>query len=80
MSVKRKEAGEQGHRNLQEGSLLPLSAARDARRLLRPIKNELVQLLQHLVQMNTVAILPDGSETEAQKVLHQFLKRLRFGR
>ena len=54
--------------------MLPLSAARDARRLLRPIKNELVQLLQHLVQMNTVAIPPDGSETEAQKVLHQFLK------
>ena len=42
--------------------------------MLRPLKTEIVQLLQHLVQIDTVAIPPNGCETKAQKVLRKFLK------
>ena len=42
--------------------------------MLRPLKNQIVELLQRLVQINTVAIPPNGCETEAQKALHRLLK------
>ena len=42
--------------------------------MLRPLKSEIIQLLQRLVQLNTVAIPPNGCESEAQKVLQQFLQ------
>ena len=49
-------------------------AVRDARRLLRPLRAEMVRLLQRLVQVDSVAIPPDGKETPAQKVLQRFLR------
>jgi len=51
--------------------------ARDARRLLRPLRSELVELLQALVRTDSVAIPPDGKETAAQKVLRRALRRHR---
>jgi len=47
---------------------------RDARRLLRPLRGELIRMLQALVRVDTVAIPPHGKETGAQKVLRRFLK------
>ena len=44
-------------------------AARDARRLLRPLREETIALAQALVRVDTVAIPPDGHETAAQKLL-----------
>ncbi len=51
------------------------STATEARRLLKPFRNEMIRLLQDLVRTNSVAIPPDGDETPAQKVLYRFLKR-----
>ena len=47
---------------------------RDARRLLRPLRGELIRMLQALVRVDTVAIPPHGKETGAQKMLRRFLK------
>jgi acetylornithine deacetylase len=41
--------------------------------MLQPIESQIVSLLQELVRTNSVAIPPDGGETEAQKVLRAFL-------
>jgi acetylornithine deacetylase len=46
-----------------------------ARKLLAPISKELVQLLQELVSVNTVAVPPHGNETAGQRILIEFLKR-----
>jgi acetylornithine deacetylase len=53
--------------------MLP-EAIRDARRLLRPLKAEIVRLVQSLVRVDSVAIPPHGHETRAQRVLRAFLK------
>jgi acetylornithine deacetylase len=50
-------------------------AARDARRLLRPLREETLALAQALVRVDTVAIPPDGHETAAQRVLARALRR-----
>ena len=50
------------------------TAVREAKRMLEPLENEIVGLLQNLVRTNSVAIPPNGLETEAQKVLLNFLK------
>jgi acetylornithine deacetylase len=50
------------------------SAVRAARKMLRPLKNQIVQLLSELVQIDTVAIPPNGNETRAQKALRKTLK------
>jgi hypothetical protein len=47
--------------------------ARDAKGLLAPFEKELIDLLQELVRTNSTAIPPDGCETDAQKVLLNFL-------
>jgi len=47
--------------------------AGDAKGLLAPFEKELIDLLQALVQTNSTAIPPDGCETDAQKVLLNFL-------
>ena len=52
--------------------------ARDARRLLRPLRDEVVALAQALVRVDSVAVPPDGHETAAQKVLARALKRYRL--
>ena len=44
----------------------------EAARLLEPLKEEMVQLLQNLVRANSVAVPPNGSETVAQEVLLEF--------
>jgi acetylornithine deacetylase len=49
-------------------------AARDARRLLRPLRAETLALAQALVRVDTVAIPPDGHETAAQKLLAAALR------
>jgi acetylornithine deacetylase len=58
----------------QAAPTLQTAAAREARRLLRTLKNQIIQLVQSLVQTNSVTIPPNGSETKAQKVLRRFLK------
>jgi acetylornithine deacetylase len=52
----------------------PSAAVRDARRLLRPLRDAIVGLTQALVRVDSVAIPPDGHETAAQKVLRERLK------
>lgn len=47
--------------------------ARLARRLLRPLRAQLIQLVIDLVRTNTVAIPPDGNETPGQLVVQRFL-------
>ena len=42
--------------------------------MLRPLKDQILQLLQQLVQIDTVAIPPNGCETRAQKALRKYLK------
>ena len=54
-----------------------MSAARDARRLLRPLQGELVALARSLVRTDSVAVPPNGNETAAQRVLQAYLKRKR---
>jgi acetylornithine deacetylase len=57
-------------------SVLPASAraAVEARRMLIPLRTEIVQLLQRLVQIDTVAMPPNGSETAGQQVLFGYLQ------
>jgi len=54
------------------------TAARDARRLLRPLRREVVALAQALVRVDSVATPPEGHETAAQKVLAGTLRRHRI--
>src|SRR5690242_19345610 len=54
------------------------STARAARKLLLPLRQEIISLLQQLVRTNSVAIPPEGNETPAQKVLYQFLRRYKL--
>jgi acetylornithine deacetylase len=51
---------------------------RDARRLLRPLRPEIVRMLQALVRVDTVAVPPHGKETAGQKVLRRFLRPYRL--
>lgn len=48
--------------------------ASDARRLLEPLKDDLVRLLSALVRINSVQVPPNGNETAAQVVLQDFFK------
>ena len=47
--------------------------AKEARKLLRPLRRDLVDLLRALIRVNTVAVPPNGNETPAQLVLRDFL-------
>ncbi len=49
-------------------------AARTARRLVRPVREDIVALLQQLVRADTVAVPPRGNEAAGQKVLVRALK------
>ena len=49
--------------------------AREARRLLRPLREEVLRLAQALVRVETVAVPPDGNETAGQKLLARALRR-----
>ena len=55
----------------------PAGPARDARRLLRPLRGEILLLAQALVRVDSVSIPPGGRETAAQKVLARALRRHR---
>jgi acetylornithine deacetylase len=50
---------------------------RDARRLLRPLRGDVLDLARSLVRVDSVAAPPDGHETAAQKVLSRALRRHR---
>ncbi len=52
-----------------------VSSAASARRLIAPLRAELLELLQGLVRTNSVAIPPEGCESEAQMVLQRFLEK-----
>jgi len=56
----------------------PSGAARDARRLLRPLEAEIVRLARALVRVDSVAVPPGGHETAAQLVLRELLKPYRL--
>lgn len=49
-------------------------AAADAGKLIRPLRNNLKQLLQALVRTGSVAVLAGGDETPAQRVLQRFFR------
>jgi acetylornithine deacetylase len=49
-------------------------AAGEARRILRPLRRELVELVQRLVQANSVNTPPNGHEATAQRVLEEFYR------
>lgn len=51
---------------------------KDARRLLAPLKDDLLDLLSGLVRADTVAVPPDGNEAAGQKVLARFCRRHRL--
>jgi acetylornithine deacetylase len=53
------------------------ATVRDARRLLRPLRREVLELAQALVRVDSVATPPEGHETAAQKVLARALRRHR---
>lgn len=57
------------------GRSLSAAAARDARRLLAPLRGTLVALAQALVRANTVAVPPDGRENAGQSVLRRALRQ-----
>jgi len=63
-----------GRRRPRPATSACAAAAADAHRLLRPIRNDLVSLLQRLVRTNSVAVPPDGNESAAQKVLLGFCR------
>ncbi len=46
----------------------------DARRMLQPVRREMMRLLQHLVRTDSVNVPPEGTETRAQLVLREFLR------
>ncbi|MHC4714952.1 MAG: M20 family metallopeptidase [Planctomycetota bacterium] len=50
-------------------------AARLARRLIRPVRDDIITLLRRLVRTKSVAVPPNGNEAPAQKILADFLKR-----
>jgi len=52
--------------------------AREARRLLRPLRQEVLRLAQALVRVDTVAVPPDGRETAGQQLLCRALRRHRI--
>jgi acetylornithine deacetylase len=49
------------------------AAAKDARKLLRPLRRDLLRLLRELIRINTVAVPPNGNETPGQLALRDFL-------
>lgn len=52
----------------------PSDIARDVRRMLQPLRTDMLRLLRALVRTNTIAIPPNGSETAGQIVLRDFLR------
>src|ERR1700757_5117150 len=48
--------------------------ASDSQKLIEPLRSQLTQLLQELVQTNSVSVLAGGNETPAQLVLQTFFR------
>ncbi len=55
-------------------AVTPSSTAKDAARMVKPLRRNLVTLLRELVRTNTVAVPPEGTETPGQIVLRDFLR------
>lgn len=53
-------------------------AAREARRLLKPLRRDIVSLLRKLVQTDSAAAPPNGNEAAAQKTLYKALRKYRL--
>jgi acetylornithine deacetylase len=53
------------------------TVVRDARRLLRPLRGDVLELARSLVYVDSVSVPPDGHETAAQKALARVLRRHR---
>ena len=54
------------------------TVARDARRLLRPLRGDVLELARSLIRVDSVSVPPDGHETAAQKALARVLRRHRL--
>jgi acetylornithine deacetylase len=54
------------------------AAAKEARRLIAPIRKDVIALLRTLVRTNSVAVPPEGNEAAAQKALVKALKRYKL--
>jgi acetylornithine deacetylase len=50
-------------------------SARMAKRLIAPVRHEIIALAQTLVRIDTCATPPEGKEAPAQRALYRFLKR-----
>jgi len=61
-------------RGVAKRGLVSSCAARQARRLVGPIRSEIISLLQKLVQTDSTVTPPNGNEAAAQKVLEGFCK------
>ena len=46
--------------------------------MIKPIRQDIVGLLQKLVRTNSVALPPEGCEAPVQKILEKFLKRYKL--
>jgi hypothetical protein len=57
----------------------PADTAREARRLLAPVRADVLELLRALVRTDTVAVPPAGAEAAGQRVLASFLCRRGLG-
>lgn len=53
------------------------AAARAARRLLVPVRSEVIELLQTLVRIDSTAVPPHGKEAQAQQALGRILRAAR---
>jgi acetylornithine deacetylase len=60
------------------GEGIARDSARQARRLLRPLRGEVLSLARALVRVDSVSIPPSGGENAAQKVLAGALRRHRI--
>jgi len=50
-------------------------AARRARRLIHPMRHEIISLARNLVRIDSVALPPQGNEAPAQRALYKILKK-----
>lgn len=72
--MKQTKTDHSGHEQSTAVSASQSDAAREARKLIRPLRRGLRTLLQELVRTNSVAVPPVGNETAAQRVLETFLR------
>jgi acetylornithine deacetylase len=59
-----------GHSSLPSAE----TTAKEARKLLLPLRGDMMRLLRDLIRTNTVAVPPNGNETPAQLILRDFFR------